>query len=107
MPYVNGTYRLPERTPSTVPDPLATAHARLSIYLWNVLAYRHDGDEHSAARWQKTAWEAAGHLRRMLDPTEAASAVSDAARQAKSTFAQDLTGAEDWRARRGVEPRLR
>ena len=66
MPYVNGTYRLPERTPSTVPDPLATAHARLSIYLWNVLAYRHDGDEHSAARWQKTAWEAAGHLRCML-----------------------------------------
>ena len=107
MPYVNGTYRLPERTPSAVPDPLATAHARLSIYLWNVLACRHDGDEHSAARWQKTAWEAAGHLRRMLDPTEAASAVSDAARQAKRNFAQDLTGTADWRARRGMEPRFR
>jgi hypothetical protein len=43
----------------------------------------------------------------MLDLTEAASAVSDAARQAKKTFAQDLAGAEDWRARRGVEPRCR
>jgi hypothetical protein len=107
MPYINGTYRLPECTPSTVPDPLATTHARLSIYLWNVLAYRHDGDEHSATRWQKRAWEAAGYLRHMLDPTEAASAVSDAARQAKRNFAQDQAGTADWRARRGMEPRFR
>jgi len=107
MPYVNGTYRLPERTPSVIPDPLYAAHVRLRTYLWSVLAYRHDGDEHSATRWQKRAWEAAGHLRHMLDPTEAASAVSDAARQAKKNFAQDLAGTEDWRARRGVEPRFR
>ena len=89
MPYINGAFRLPERTPSTGPDPLATTHARLSIYLWNVLAYRYDGDEHSATRWQKRAWEAAGYLRHMLNPTEAASAVSDAARQAKRNFAQE------------------
>ena len=107
MPYVNGTYRLPERELTAIPDPLYTAHARLRAYLWNVLAYRYDGDEHSAARWQKRAWEAAGHLRTMLDPAEAASAVSDAARQAKRDFAQDLAGAEDWRARRGFEPRCR
>ena len=107
MPYVNGIYRLPERTPSATPDPLSMAHVRLCTYLWNVLAYRHDRDEHSATRWQKRAWETAGHLSTMLDPTEAASAVSDAARRAKRSFAQDLAGAEDWRARRGFEPRFR
>ena len=107
MPYINGTYRLPESTHGGIPDPLHAAHLWLRSYLWNVLAYRYDGDDHSAARWQRRAWEAAGHLRTMLNPTEAASAISDAARQAKSTFAQDLTEAEDWRARRGIEPRLR
>src|SRR5689334_17938027 len=66
MPYVNGTYRLPERTPSAIPDPLYMAHVRLCTYLWNVLAYRHDRDEHSAARWHRRAWETADHLRTML-----------------------------------------
>ena len=51
MPYANGTYHLPERTTGDMPDPLSTAHARLRIYLWNVLAFYHDDDEHSAARW--------------------------------------------------------
>jgi len=86
---------------------LSTAYVRLRTYLWNVLAYRHDRDEHSATRWQRRAWEAAGHLRTMLDSTEAASAVSDAARRARKDFAQDLVGPEDWRARRGIEPRFR
>ena len=106
MSYVNGIYRLPERMPSATPDPLSMAHVRLCTYLWNVLAYCHDRDEHSAARWQKRAWKTASHLRTMLDPTEAASAISDAARRARKSFAQDLAGAEDWRARRGFEPRF-
>lgn len=106
MPYVNGIYRLPEHKPGDTPDPLRAAYERLRTYLWNVLAYRHDGDEHSAVRWQKRAWETSGRLRTMLDQTEAASAISDAARQARRTFAEDLAGVDDWRARRGIEPRL-
>lgn len=126
MPYVNGQYRLPSSPQPRANDPLSTALVRLEVYLWNVLACRHDRDELGAQEWQRKAQEAAEQVRARLDDREAPGAIALAARSAKRQFERDLEDegktykepsllkgmpstdwAQGWRAKKGREPIIR
>lgn len=125
MPYRDGVYHLPEHRHAVVPDPMSTCHSRLRIYLWNVLAFRHDREPEKEAEWLAKAREAARELGVWLDRRERAAAIGAAASAAKQDFAQDLAEegtpfdvprclwdgesapVHEWRSRKGREPLFR
>jgi hypothetical protein len=106
MPYIAGRYSFPYSISDEYNAPRRKAFIRLQVYLWNVLAFRHDREREREAHWQKKVNDCASELRRLLDPNEASAAIGDALSQAKARFAHELASGVEWRRERGIEPKV-
>ena len=107
MPFVSGKYRLPSSPAGGTSNPATGCYHLLVGRLWNVLAYRHDGETEKVQEWQEKAQEAADWLRDLLGEREAAAAISAATSEAKRWLAGDMASGLDWRSRRGRELKAR